>query len=1161
MTARLPENETERLAALHDHALLDTAHEEEFDDLVRLAAHICGVPIAAVSLIDEHRQWFKAIVGLDALETSRDVAFCAHTILGTDLLIVPDSQADVRFADNPLVTGEPGIRFYAGAPLVTEEGYALGSLCVIDRIPKILTPEQKEILSLLARQVESHLRAARRLAHQKRLLAERESLVAEKEILAVERLRLAAIVESSEDAILGATLDGTLAYWNAGAERLYGYTAAEMLGRNADCLVDPGETSPLFAAITVLARGETPPPMEVRRTRKNGSLLDVSLAFSSIRNADEEIVGVSCIAHDITDKKRAQAILAETNAALAESEQRMRRLTEAAFEGIVVTQDGVLMEVSPAFSSMFGYDSPDQMLGLTREELTAPESRPIVAQKIAIGDEKPYEATLLRRDGSTFPAELRGRQIQLGGRLARVTAVRDISEHKILEEERRAGHSALEKSQARLAQAQRIAKVGSWEFDPVSGQVTWSEEMFRLLGRDPALGVPEYEAAMAHYHPEDAPLLKSLVARAAREGMGYELDLRGAPGVFEDDLTRWYHTTGETVTDEAGRVVRLTGTLADITGRKRTEEDLRASHQALLESQARLAEAQRVAQLGSWEFEIGTGRITWSDELFRLFGLEPADEAPNYAVAVALYHPEDAPKLDALVTRAIQEGIGYALDLRGAPDPLQGGAFRWYHTVGTVVQDASGSVVRLMGTLADITERKRAEEDRQEHGERLRQSEAALRAVLESAPIILYAVDADGTVTLSEGTGLTALGLKPGEAVGRSVFEFSGDVESEDCTRRALGGECVSYDARVYGLCLHTELRPVQDAAGMVTGMIGVCFDVTERARSEERFRVLFEQSSDAHLLFDEGGIIDCNPAAVALLRCSDISQVLSIHPATLSPEFQPDGRRSDEKSVEMDALAHQNGLHRFEWTHRKMDGTDFPVEVTLTPVTLGERPVLLVVWHDLSERKRAEQQVKDYAIVLEFQKSQLEQANAKLEDLATTDGLTGLKNHRTFQERLAEEAKRASRYGPPLSLILLDIDHFKQYNDTYGHPAGDVVLKAVASILQDNARDTDLVARYGGEEFVLILPQTDEHGAAAFAERLRVSVESHPWPLRAVTASFGVAIQCLGEESEADLVARADRALYQSKAAGRNCVTCAPGPERPAEALPRTETQRAGMR
>jgi diguanylate cyclase (GGDEF)-like protein len=274
------------------------------------------------------------------------------------------------------------------------------------------------------------------------------------------------------------------------------------------------------------------------------------------------------------------------------------------------------------------------------------------------------------------------------------------------------------------------------------------------------------------------------------------------------------------------------------------------------------------------------------------------------------------------------------------------------------------------------------------------------------------------------------------------------------------------------------------------------------------------------------------------MLRCSDKGQLLSLHPAMLSPEFQPDGRRSLEKSVEMDALAHERGFHRFEWTHRKLDGEEFPVEVTLTPVTLANRPVLLIVWHDLTERKRAEEQIRDHAVVLEFQKRELERANAELASLAITDGLTGLKNHRACQERLAEEVGRAARNGTPLSLVLLDVDHFKQLNDTHGHPEGDAVLKAVARILQGCTRDTDIVARYGGEEFVLILPQTDRAAAAA-AERTRSAVEDHPWPVRPVTASFGVAVLRLRAESGTDLIARADAAMYQSKREGRNRVTC----------------------
>jgi len=406
--------------------------------------------------------------------------------------------------------------------------------------------------------------------------------------------------------------------------------------------------------------------------------------------------------------------------------------------------------------------------------------------------------------------------------------------------------------------------------------------------------------------------------------------------------------------------------------------------------------------------------------------------------------------------------------------------------------------------------------------------------------VILFATDIEGTITLSKGSGLAALGLKPGEAVGGSVFDFSRiDVNIEPYVHRALAGESASYDALVCGMWLHNELRPLRDIAGVVTGMICVCFDVTERIASEEKFRVLFEWSSDAHLLFDDTGIIDCNEAAIVMLGCSEKSQMLSLHPAVLSPEYQPGGRRSLEMCIEMDTLARENGYHRFDWVHRKLDGTEFPVEVTLTPVTLANRPVILVVWHDLSERKLAEKRLEEYSIVLEFQKCELEKANTELETLATTDGLTGLKNHRAFQERLSEEVTRSQRYGTPLSMIMLDVDRFKQYNDTFGHPAGDKVLKSVARILQNCARSTDLAARYGGEEFVILLPETDIEGASIFAERLRLSIESHSWPIRKITASCGAAAFRPNEESGAEMISRADKMLYRSKSAGRNRVSC----------------------
>lgn len=154
-------NEPERLEALRSYQVLDTDPDQAFDDLVQLSAFICGTPISLVSLIDSERQWFKARVGLEVSETPREYAFCQYAMRAPDVYEVPDATADPRFAHNPLVTGDPHIRFYAGAPLLSPEGLPLGTLCAIDTVPRQLSPDQRAALRVLARQVMAHLELRR----------------------------------------------------------------------------------------------------------------------------------------------------------------------------------------------------------------------------------------------------------------------------------------------------------------------------------------------------------------------------------------------------------------------------------------------------------------------------------------------------------------------------------------------------------------------------------------------------------------------------------------------------------------------------------------------------------------------------------------------------------------------------------------------------------------------------------------------------------------------------------------------------------------------------------------------------------------------------------------------------------------------------------------
>lgn len=417
--APLPDNETERLRALAAYEILDTPPEAEFDDFTKLASEICGTPISLISLVDGARQWFKSRVGLAAPETPREMAFCSHALLGTDVMEVPDATHDQRFHDNPLVTGNPDIRFYAGAPLVTSDGFGLGTLCVIDQTPRTLTAAQRDALAALGRQV------VRQLEHRRLTIALRESEALNR-----------AVLESAVDGITVTDIDGHIRSCNPAAERMFGWSSSELVGKHVALLL-PEPHRPALASY-----------------------------LQSVRDGG--------------DPK-------------------------------------------------------------------------------AVASGRHLEG--LRRDGTRFPIELSVSEMRIGKQRLFAGTTRDISQ-RVLNERLLAERLRL------LRRTESMASLGSWEWNPATNAMSWSDELYRLLGLTPEPEAPPFDRAVEVVHPEDRPRVVAALQRLVVEDEPYEEEYRI---VLPDGRVRLHVGRAEVQRSESGRPSRVFGMALDITERKAAE--------------------------------------------------------------------------------------------------------------------------------------------------------------------------------------------------------------------------------------------------------------------------------------------------------------------------------------------------------------------------------------------------------------------------------------------------------------------------------------------------------------------------------------------------------------------------------------------------------------
>lgn len=348
----LPSNEAARLKALYQYQILDTAPEAAFDDLTGLAAHICQTPIALISLIDTNRQWFKSKVGWVATETCRDIAFCAHAILQPDLLIVPDALADQRFANNPLVVTEPHIRFYAGAPLMTPEGLPLGTLCVIDYVPRTLSLEQQAALQALGRQVITQLELKRNVKALSRVVTERQQT--EEGLLSCNN-RFYTLAEVSPVGIFQTDVVGRCLYVNQRWCAIAGLSASEALGNGWVNSIHPDDQERVFTEWQQAVKQHVPFKSEYRFQRQDDTTTWVLGQAVAEKSINGEIKGYVGTVTDLTERRRSEE-------ALQESEKLYRSVVDNVKEVIFqITLEGNWTFLNSAWTEVTGFSLGDSI--------------------------------------------------------------------------------------------------------------------------------------------------------------------------------------------------------------------------------------------------------------------------------------------------------------------------------------------------------------------------------------------------------------------------------------------------------------------------------------------------------------------------------------------------------------------------------------------------------------------------------------------------------------------------------------------------------------------------------------------------------------------------------------------------------------------------------
>jgi diguanylate cyclase (GGDEF)-like protein/PAS domain S-box-containing protein len=531
---------------------------------------------------------------------------------------------------------------------------------------------------------------------------------------------------------------------------------------------------------------------------------------------------------------------------------------------------------------------------------------------------------------------------------------------------------------------------------------------------------------------------------------------------------------------------------------------------------ARLRETQRIARLGFWTLDARTGQASFSPEMQRMFAITGG--APNREAWLGFVTPAERARVDSLLSGGTG-GREFAFDCHVASGPDDE---RTVHVIGRGDPDDPDV---LLGTAQDVTELRAVERALRASRAELVEQRELLAAVVDNAPtgIALVPVSADRFLRVNQAL-CRILGYTEAELVAERFSDVTHPDDRQrgrEAGRRLLEGEIPSYQTEIRyihrdGHVIWAEISAslIRDDGGEPLYFVVLLSDITERKRVEQALQqerdhtaAILAAIGEGYALSVAGRISEINDALCTLTGYAK-EDLLGVDPPwPFWPEgasiWAPDGPGAPPEDPVVTQMS-------------RKDGSRFDAEVNARAAHNPDGSVLgwVIAIRDVSERQRYE---------------------AELERLATHDALTGLANHRLFHQRLAEEVAKAGRHSRPLSVAILDLDHFKQINDAHGHLVGDGALAAVAERLRAVAREGELLARVGGEEFAWILPDADEEGAFIAAERARQAVNGQPFPpVGAITLSAGVACRDESEDGSS-LYEQADRALLAAKRAGRD--------------------------